>query len=94
MVAPYFASSLVNLSKPENKSHFKEIKDTNSIRMSDFLINGGISVTLYSIMLTFRESKRSFKLDGDLLETITNYDSNVDHSNPQDRKNIMSLEEN
>ena len=25
-------------------------------------------------------------MDGDLLKTITNYDFNVDHSNPQDRK--------
>ena len=40
--------------------------------MSDFLMNGGILVTLYSNMLTFRDSKKSFILDGDLLETISN----------------------
>ena len=39
-------------------------------------------------MLTFRDSNKSFKLDGDLLEAITNYDFNVDHSNQQDRKLI------
>ena len=88
MITPYIASSLVNLFKPENKSQFRQIKDQNSIRMKDFLINGGIPVSLYSNMLTFRDSNKSFKLDGDLLETITNYDFNVDHSNPQDQKLI------
>ena len=36
-IAPYLASSLVNLFKPENKSHFELIKDQNSSRMNDFL---------------------------------------------------------
>ena len=43
-----------------------------------------IPVTLFINMLTFRVSIKSFKLDGDLLETITNYDFNVHHSNQQD----------
>ena len=59
--------------------------------MNDFLINGGIPVTLVSNMLIFRHSNKSFKLDGDLLETMTNYDFNVDHSNQQDRKLINEL---
>ena len=37
-------------------------------------------------MLTFRDSNISFKLDGGLLETITNYDLNVNHANTQDKK--------
>ena len=37
-------------------------------------------------MLTFRDSIRSFNLDGDLLKTMTNFDFNVHHSNSQDRK--------
>ena len=36
-------------------------------------------------MLTFRDSNKSFKSDGDLLETITNYDFNVSHANPRDK---------
>ena len=56
--------------------------------MIDFLINGRISVTLYSDMLTFRDSSKSFKLDADLLETMKNYDFNVNHANPQDQKLI------
>ena len=89
MITPYIASSLVNLSKPENKSQFRLIKGQNSIRMNDFLINGGIPVSLYGNMVTFGDSKKLFKLDGDLLETITNYEFNFDHSNPRDRKLIF-----
>ena len=59
--------------------------------MNDFSINGGIPVTLYSNMLTFRDSNKSFKLDGDLLETMTNYDFNVSHSTPQDQKLIYEF---
>ena len=36
-------------------------------------------------MLNFRDSDESIKLAGDLLETMTKYDFNVDNSNPQDR---------
>ena len=56
MIAPYLASSLVNLFKPEKKSQYNLIKDHNSIKMNGFLINGGIPVTLYSNMLTFGDS--------------------------------------
>ena len=59
--------------------------------MKDFLINGGIPVTLYSNMLTFRDSNKSFKLNGDLLETITNYEFIVDHSSRQERKLIYEF---
>ena len=54
--------------------------------MNDVLINEGIPVTLLSNMITFRDIKKSFKLDGDLLETMTNYDFHVSHSNPKDQK--------
>ena len=46
MTAPYLASSLVIFLKIGNKTLYKVIKDYNSIRMKDFLINGGITVTL------------------------------------------------
>ena len=64
------------------------MKDPNSIRMNDFLIVGGIPVSLYSNMLTFRDSNKSFQLDGDLLKTMTQNDFNVSHSHPQDQKLI------
>ena len=91
MITSYLVSSLVNLFKPENKSQFRLKKDLNSTKMNDFLINKGIPVTLVSNLLIFRDSNKSFKLEGDLLETITNYDFNVDHSNQQDRKLIYEF---
>ena len=86
-IAPYLASSLVMLFKPE-KSLFRVIKDLNSTKMNEVLINGGIPVTLFSSMLTFTASNKSFKFDGDLLETMKNFDFNVSHSIPQDQRLI------
>ena len=91
MIATYSASSLVNFLKPENKSQFRLIKDLNSTMINDFKINGGIPVTLYSNMLTFRDTNKSFELDGDLLKTMTFYEINVGHSNLQDRKIICEF---
>ena len=88
MIAPYLASSLVNLFKPENKSQFRLRKDPNSTKMNDVLIHSGIPVTVYSNKITFRDSNKSFELEGDLLKLITIYKFNADHSNPQDRKII------
>ena len=59
--------------------------------MNDFLINTGIPVTLYSNMLSFRDGNKSFKLDGDLLKTITKCNFDVHHSSPQDRKLIYEF---
>ena len=91
LIAPYLTSSLVNLFKPENKSQFRLRKDANSTKMNDFLIHGGIPVTLFSNMITFRDSNKSFRLEGDLLKLITNYKFNADHSSPQDRKLIYEF---
>ena len=35
-------------------------------------------------MLNFRDCFESFKIDGDHLETMTDYEFNVHYSNPQD----------
>ena len=43
ITAPFSASSLVNLLKPENNSQFKLIKISNSFRMNDFFMNTNIS---------------------------------------------------
>ena len=91
MIAQYLASSSGNLFKPENESQFKLIEDHSSIRMKEFSINGGIPVTLYSNMLKFIHSNKSFILGGDLLEAITNFGFNVSHSNPKNRKIIYEF---
>ena len=91
MIAPYLASSLVNFFKPENKSQFRLRKDPNLTKMNDFLIHGNIPVTLFSNMITFRDSNRSFRLDGDLLKLITNYKFITDHCSPQGKKLIYEF---
>ena len=42
-------------------------------------------------MLTFRDTNKSFKLDGYLFKTVMKYNFKVDHSNPQDRKTIYEF---
>ena len=86
MIAPYLASSLVEVNKKDNKSQFRLRKDPNSTKMNDFLIHGTVPVTIFSDMMVFRDSNKSFRLEGDLLNVITNYKFNADHSSPQDKK--------
>ena len=74
--APYPSSFVANLFEPANKIQFNLIKDPNSIKMIDFLMKTSIPVNLYSNMLTFRDSNKPLILDGDLLETMTNFDFN------------------
>ena len=91
LIAPYLASSLVEVFKSDNKSQFRLGKDPNSTKMNDFLIHEQIPITLFSNMLTFRDTKKTFRLEGDLLKVMTNYKFNVDHSNHQDRKIIYEF---
>ena len=91
MIAPYLTTSLVEVFKKDNKSQFRLRKDPNSTKMNDFLIHGTIPVTIFSNMITFRESNKTFRLEGDLLKVITNYKFNVDHSSPQDKKLIYEF---
>ena len=88
LIAPYLTSSLVEVFKKDNKSQFRLRKDPNSTKMNDFLIHGNVPVTIFSNMITFRDSNKSFRLEGDLLKVITNYKFNADHSSPQDKKLI------
>ena len=91
MIAPYLTTSLVEVFKKDNKSQFRLRKDPNSTKMNDFLIHGNIPVTIFSNIITFRDSNKTFRLEGDLLKVITNYKFNVDHSSPQDKKLIYEF---
>ena len=59
--------------------------------MNDFLIHGKIPAAIFSNMITFRDSNKIFRLEGDLLKVITNYKFNVDHYSPQDKKLIFEF---
>ena len=91
MIASYLTSSLAEVFKKDNKSQFRLRKDPDSTKLNDFLIHGKIPVTIFSNMITFRDTDKSFKLEGDLLKVITNHKFNVDHSNQQDRKIIYGF---
>ena len=91
MIASYLALPLVEVFRKDNKSQFRLRNDPNSTKLNDFLIHGNIPVTIFSNMITLRDSNKSFRLEGDLLKTITNYKFNVDHSNPQDKKIIYGF---
>ena len=91
LIAPYLTTSLVEVFKKDNKSQFRLKKDPNSTKMNDFLIHGTVPVTIFSNMITFRDSNKSFRLEGDLLKVITNYKFNADHSSPQDKKLIYEF---
>ena len=91
LIAPYLTTPLVEVFKKDNKSQFRLRKDPNSTKMNDFLIHGTIPVTIFSNMITFRDSNKTFRLEGDLLKVITNYKFNTDHSSPQDKKLIYEF---
>ena len=91
MIAPYLTTSLVEVFKKDNKSQFRLKKDPNSTKLNVFLIHGTIPVTIFSNMITFRDSKKSFRLERDLLKLTTNHIFNADHSSPQDKKLIYEF---
>ena len=91
LIAPYLTSSLVEVFKKDNKSQFRLRTHPNSTKMNDFLIHGTIPVTIFSNMITFRDSNKSFRLEGDLLKTITNHKFNADNSSQQDKKLIYEF---
>ena len=91
MIASYLASSLVEVFKKDIKSQFRLRKDPDSTTLDDFLIHGKIPVTICSNMITFRDTDKTFRLEGDLLKVITSHKFNVDHSNQQDRKIIYKF---
>ena len=81
-------SSLIEVIKSGNKGQFRLSEDLNSTKPNDFLINEKVPVTIFSNMLTFRDTNKTFKLDADLFKVITDYKFILDHSNQQDRKKI------
>ena len=86
ILATYLMSPLSRITNPENTTQFKLVKDSNSNRVNDLLINKTIPITLYGNMLTFRDTNKQFELKGDLLEIITNSKFNVDLASLADKK--------
>ena len=72
ILASYLMSPLSKIKNPENTSHFKLVKDSNSNRVNDLKIHNTIPITLYGNILTFRDTGKEVELTGDLLKMITN----------------------
>ena len=86
VIASYLLSPLAKIFNPENATQFKLINDSTSDRVNDSKINKSIPFTLYSNILTFRDTGKEFELKGNLLKMITNKNYNVDLANLQDKK--------
>ena len=84
-------SSLIEVIKSDNKGQFRLTTDPNSTKTNDFLIKEKVPVTIFSNMLTFRDTKKVFKIEGDLYKVITDYKFNADHSNKQNRQIIYEF---
>ena len=79
-------SLLSKITNPEQSCQFKLVKDPDSKKVTDLLLNKTIPVTLFDSLLTFRDTNRMFKLQGDLLKIITIKNYNVNLAKSQDRK--------
>ena len=62
ILATYLMSPLSRITNPENTTQFNLVKDHNSNRVNDLLINNTIPITLYGNILTFRDTGKNFEL--------------------------------
>ena len=86
ILASYLMSPLSKITNPEKSTQFKLVKDSSSNRVNELLIHDTIPITLYNILLTFRDTGKEFELTGDLLKMITNKKFNVDLASLADKK--------
>ena len=93
IIASYLLSPLSKNTNPENTSQFILVKDFNSNRINDLLINNTSPVTLNNKLLTFPDTGQEFDMEVDLLEMITNKNYNVDLASLSDlKKRCLNLQ--
>ena len=56
ILATCLLSPLSKITNPENSSHFKLVKDSNSNRVNDLKVNKTIPITPFKNLLTFRDT--------------------------------------
>ena len=59
ILAYYLMSPLSKITNPENTTQFILVEDHNSNRVNDLLIKNTIPITLYSNLLTFRDTGKN-----------------------------------
>ena len=84
ILASYLLSALSVITNFEHTSQYKLVKDLNSKRVNDLLINKTIPVTLHQSLLRF--SDKVFEIQGDLLKKITKKNYYVDPAKLPDKK--------
>ena len=89
--ASYLLSPLSKNTNHENTSQFELVKDSDSKRVYDLLINKTISVTLYNNLLRFRDTDKEIELQGDILKMMTNKNYNVDLVKLSDNKLLYEI---
>ena len=72
ILASYLLSPLSKITNPENTTQFKLVKDHNSNRINDLLIENRIPITLHDNLLTYRDTNKVIEIKGDFLKMITN----------------------
>ena len=65
ITASYLLSPISKVTNPKNSSQFKQVKEPNSNRVYDLIINKTIPVTLENSLLTFRETVNKIELHAD-----------------------------
>ena len=86
ILASYLMTPLSKITNLETSTAFKLVKDHNSNRVNDLLINKSIPITFHDNLLTFRDTGREFELKGDLLKMLTNKNYNADLASLSDKK--------
>ena len=87
----YLVSPLSKIAKLENTSQFKLVKDLDTTKVKDHLINKVGPVTVYNNSLTFLDTDENFELQEDLLELITNRNYNVGLAKLSDKKILFDF---
>ena len=93
IIASYLLPLWSNITKPSHISQLKTVKDPDSIRVNDLLINKTITLTLYDILLTFRDTDKKVEFEGDLLNMITKK-TNVDLDISPEKIHCLTLQKN
>ena len=86
ILASYSLSSLTRITKSEHNGHSKQLKDPDSNRVSDLLINKTIPVTPHDILLKFPETDEKFELNRERLRMTYNDNYNIDLANSSEKK--------
>ena len=86
IISSYLLSPLSKITKPENSTQDKLVKDSSSNRVNDLFRHKTKPITLHDNLLTFRDTDEVFELKGGLLKMITNKNYNIDLANLSDKK--------